>query len=94
MPTPTYVAISKNVLTSNQSSITLSGIPSTYTDLLLTVSARSSNTAALYTGLLIQINSLTSGNTYTELFGYTTGVLSTANQFGATKMFGGFIVVI
>lgn len=90
MPTPTYVAISKNVLTSNQSSITLSSIPSTYTDLCLLVSARSSDTSTLYSGLLMQINALTTGNTYTELIGYTTGVISTRDQFGASKMFIGF----
>ena len=90
MPTPTYVAISKNVLTSNQSSITFSGIPSTYTDLCLLVSARSSDTSTLYTGLLMQVNSVTSGNTYVEVLGYTTGVIGTTNQFGASKMFAGF----
>jgi hypothetical protein len=38
----TYVAIAKNVITSNTASITFSAIPSTYTDLVLVVSARSS----------------------------------------------------
>lgn len=86
----TYVALAKNVLSSNQASITFSSIPSTYTDLLLTISARSSDTSTLYSGLLMQINALTAGNTYTELMGYTTGVLSTRDQFGASKMFIGF----
>jgi hypothetical protein len=90
MPTPTYTAISKNVLTSNQSSITLSGIPSTYTDILILISARSTSTSATYDGLLVQINSLTSGNSYTEIFGYTTGVLSARGQFGSTKNFVGW----
>ncbi len=90
MPTPTYTAISKQVLTGTQSSVTFSSIPQSYTDLLLTVSARSNDTSQTYDALLIQINSLTSGNTYRELFGYTTGVLSGANQFGASKMFGGW----
>ena len=86
----TYFAIAKNVLTSNQSSITFTSIPATYTDLYMTISARSSDTSTLYTGLLMQVNSLTSGSTYTEVFGYTTGALSTRNQFGGSKMFIGF----
>lgn len=38
----TYVAIAKNVITTNTASITFSAIPSTYTDLVLMVSGRSS----------------------------------------------------
>lgn len=41
MPTPTYVAIAKTVLTGTQLTVTFSSIPQTYTDLLLTCSARS-----------------------------------------------------
>jgi hypothetical protein len=91
MPTPTYTAISKQVLTSAQSSVTFSSIPQNYADLLLTISARSSSTSATYDGILVQINSLTSGNTYAEVFGYTTGVLSARNQYGATKNFIGWL---
>ena len=40
MPAPTYVAIAKTVLTGTQSTVTFSGIPSTYTDLILSVSVR------------------------------------------------------
>lgn len=43
MPSPTYVAIAKNLLTVDTASITFSSIPSTYTDLLLVVSGRSSS---------------------------------------------------
>ena len=40
----TYVALAKNVITTNTASITFSAIPSTYTDLVLIVSGRSSTT--------------------------------------------------
>lgn len=40
MPTPTYVALAKTVLTGTQATITFSAIPSTYTDLVLVASAR------------------------------------------------------
>ena len=85
MPTPTYTAISKNVLTSNQSSIVLNSIPSTYTDLLLVVSARSTDSANLYSALLVQINALTTSNSNTMLYGYITGTLSARNTYGASK---------
>lgn len=39
MPTPTYVALAKTVLTGTQTTITFSSIPSTYTDLLLVFSS-------------------------------------------------------
>jgi len=49
----TYTAIAKFVITSNTASVTFSAIPSTYTDLLLTCSGRSS-TAPGY--LLLTMN--------------------------------------
>jgi hypothetical protein len=85
MPSPTYVPIAKSVLTTTQSSVTFSGISGTYTDLILLISARSNHSAVAYDAILVQINSLTSGNTYTELVGYTTGVLTAANQYGSSK---------
>ena len=39
MPSPTYVALAKTVLTGSQTTITFSSIPSTYTDLLLVFSS-------------------------------------------------------
>lgn len=68
MPTPTYVALAKTVLTGTQASVTLSSIPSTYTDLLLVVSARSTFAAA-GDWLLIQFNSQTTGYSNRYLYG-------------------------
>ena len=40
MPSPTYFALAKTVLTGTQATITFSNIPSTYTDLIVFTSAR------------------------------------------------------
>ena len=65
----TYTLISSNTLSSSAASVTFSSIPSTYTDLVLKVSARSSRADTL-DYLKIQINSITSGYSDTYL---TTG---------------------
>lgn len=54
----TYTLISSNVLTSSAANVTFSSIPSTYTDLVLKVSIRLSNTDVDY--LNLQVNSNTS----------------------------------
>jgi len=66
MPTPTYVAILKTVLTSNQASVTLSTIPSTYTDLLLTISARDTGASGY---VIVRANSINSGYSETDMRG-------------------------
>ena len=59
------------MLTSSAASVTFSSIPSTYTDLVLKMSVKTSNAAA--TGdLWVQINSATATYSYRRLFG--TGV--------------------
>lgn len=63
MPSPTYVAIAKTVLTGTQASVLFSAIPQTYTDLLLLISARSNVTAVeQYFGIVV--NSI--ATSYTE----------------------------
>lgn len=65
----TYTLISSNVLTSSAASVTFSSIPSTYTDLVLRVSARS-NESATTTTMKVTLNSDTGGNySVTELRG-------------------------
>jgi hypothetical protein len=59
----TYVALAKNVLTSTQTSITFSSIPSTYTDLVLVYSARDNSSGNTRGGYTIRINS-NSGSIY------------------------------
>jgi hypothetical protein len=64
----TYTLISSNVLSSSAASVTFSAIPSTYTDLVVRISARSSDSPPA----LIQIKlngSSSSVNSYTEVRG-------------------------
>jgi hypothetical protein len=79
----TYVAIAKNVITTNTASITFSAIPSTYTDLLLVVSGRSS-TAPGYV-LLTMNGAPTSAETTLKSDGTT---VTFANSTGDGQFFG------
>ena len=78
MPTPTYVALAKTVLTGSQTSVTFSSIPSTYTDLLLSMSVRGSrattNEAAylLFSGTSVPESSWS----YTEFYGFSASISS------------------
>lgn len=64
----TYTLISSNVLTSSAASVTFSAIPSTYTDLVLRMSARTDSAPgnnASY--ILASINSTTTSGSFTVL---------------------------
>lgn len=88
MPTPTYVAIAKTVLTGTQVTVTFSAIDQTYTDLLLMLSLRT-NKSATVDELAVQFNSLAVGNySNTSLYGYTTS----ANSQRQTRSANLFIV--
>jgi hypothetical protein len=69
MPTPTYVAIAKTVLSSNQAEITFSSIPSTYTDLVVLVSARSASGGSTSDNVALRLNGSTTTYSYTFLSG-------------------------
>jgi hypothetical protein len=63
----TYTLISSNVLASSAASVTFSAIPSTYTDLVLKVSARTDQSATTTT-MKVTLNNDTAGNySVTEL---------------------------
>lgn len=79
MPTPTYVAIAKTVLTGSQTTVVFSSIVSTYTDLVLVISARGS-AAVNIADLAVKINALTANYTTTQLRGNS----STASSFRDT----------
>lgn len=68
----TYAYISKTILSSNQSTITFSSIPSTYTDLVLRIDARSS-IASNVTYAYVQVNGDTGAN-------YNNGALLSNNS--------------
>jgi hypothetical protein len=62
----TYTLISSNVLGSSAASVTFSAIPSTYTDLVLRVSARNTSTTTI---TRIRLNGATSGYSGRSLTG-------------------------
>ena len=66
----TYTLISSNVLSSSAASVTFSAIPSTYTDLVLRISARDTNTGAIIANTSFTFNG-SSGSLYsiTKLIG-------------------------
>lgn len=65
----TYMPIQSVTLSTSAASVTFSSIPQTYTDLVLRVSSRASNTQT--TGnIYIQANSITSGYSGRELWAY------------------------
>jgi hypothetical protein len=78
----TYLLISSNVLSSNAASITFSSIPNTYTDLVLRVSARSSNPQT-YDYYELRFNSDSANNyTSTELYSNSSTVGSVRQTAG------------
>ena len=76
MPSPTYVALAKNVLTSSQSSVSFTGISGNYTDLYIVVSPR--NTGAVVSEFFyFTINNDSSGiYSYTQLQGNSSAASS------------------
>ena len=66
---PTYTLISSNVLSSSQASVTFSAIPSTYTDLVLRISARN-DSANVSNNLICRFNGDSGANySYTQVYG-------------------------
>ncbi len=85
MPTPTYVAIAKTVLTSSAASVSFGSIVNTYTDLVLLVSARTTGSGGAYLGTIkVEYNSITTSYSYTEL--YSTGTTAGSAR-GTTSQF-------
>ena len=80
----TYTLISSNVLSSSAASVTFSSIPSTYTDLVIRVTARST-LASISDDLSIRLNGGTSGYSRTILLGNgsTAGSLRSSNAAAA-----------
>lgn len=79
MASPTYTLISSNTLSSTASSVTFSSIPSTYTDLVLRISARS-NYGAVGDYFQITYNSTTTGYSDTVLAGNGSAASSYRNS--------------
>ena len=72
----TYTLISSNVLASTTTSVSLSSIPSTYTDLVVRVSARSSNSGTVNNNVEMTYNNSTGSYSRTVLRGVDGGTAS------------------
>ena len=79
----TYSLISKSILSSAASSVTLSSIPNTYTDILIKISARD-NSSAVGNNLLFQINGSTTSQSVRAISGDGS---SAPNTYGTTPLF-------
>lgn len=77
----TYKLISSNILSTTTSSITFSSIPSTYTDLVLRISGRTTLAAEASSGY-IQMNSVTSTYSFTFIRGNGAAVASSNDSGG------------
>ena len=90
MATNTYVALDKVTLTTSiEGEITFSSIPSTYTDLVIVVSAR--NTASVtHTGLYLYANGNASG-IYSWTFMQGDGTTATSSRGTSTLIFTGSV---
>jgi hypothetical protein len=75
MPTPTYVAIAKTVLTGSQADVTFSAISSTYTDLVLVVSSRTDGGSTTQMRITLNGNNSAIYST-TYLAGFSTSTAS------------------
>jgi hypothetical protein len=102
MPTPTYTLIASVTISTPVTYMDFTSIPSTYTDLNLVFSARSSSTAATQS-IKVEINNSTTNFTNRELYGdgstagsysastgaigYIPAATGTANTFGTTSLY-------
>jgi len=83
MPTPTYVAIAKTVLTGSQASVTFSSIPSTYTDLVVLLSARGSHTGTYTQFCVVEFNA-DNTSLYSRTFLEGDGSAASSGRFSTT----------
>ena len=72
----TYTFIASSILGSATSGITFSGIPSTYNDLIIKFSTRSSNNGAVFENILLTFNG-SGGTAYSKTLLYSQGSVST-----------------
>jgi hypothetical protein len=77
MANPTYVLISSTTLGTTAASLTISSIPSTYTDLVLKVSAQTNNAANNRESVNLKLN-----NDSTALYSYTYNYTTYNSQIG------------
>lgn len=86
----TMIPIQSITLSASAASVTFSGIPQTYTDLVLRMSTRTAN-ASIFTNLLLRFNGDANGNYgYTTLYGNGSGAASVrgASQVYSFGLYG------
>lgn len=83
MPTPTYVALAKTVLTGTQATVTFSGIVNTYTDLVLLVSSRD-DYASGRDNIKLTINGTSANYSQRIIYGFGTSTGSVSAAGGGT----------
>lgn len=78
--------IAKTTLASSQASVTFSGIPQTFTDLMLVFSARQDSSDGFTSPTFIRFNGSSTGYSNRTIDAYqTTGVASLTNTYGVTS---------
>ena len=80
----TYTLISSNTLGSSATSVTFSSIPSTYTDLVVRISARSDD-AGNIGSLQLSVNGTSAGHSSTEINGYN-ATASSSRRSATTRL--------
>jgi hypothetical protein len=92
MPTPTYVALSKTIVATPATSLTISGIPQTYDDLLI-ITAMRSTYPGLYTNFMtVRWNGDSTGSLYSDTSLYGTGsAVSSTRQTAAGRNYPFYI---
>lgn len=82
----TYVAISSQVLASTAASVTFSSIPSTYTDLIIKISAKNSDAGSGTDWITYTVNGDT-GTNYSGTRLYLSGSTITNNRYSTNNQF-------
>lgn len=84
----TYTLINSQILTASAASVTLSNIPSIYTDLVLKMSARTDRAAYVDT-VAVRFNASSGAtNTYINMYGDSTGAVSTTLGNSTSNIIG------
>jgi hypothetical protein len=78
--------IESQVLTTSAASITFSSIPATYTDLVVRISARSSNSGSIEENIILTYNNSTGSYSRTSLKGEVAGFPSSFRASNATNL--------
>jgi hypothetical protein len=86
MPT-TYQLISSTTLSTSSASVSLSSIPSTYTDLVVRITGRSSNSGSINNNINMTYNSSSGSYSVTTLVGEVAGFPSSGRSSNASANF-------